>query len=220
MFYDEKRLWRIIAKGSLLLFLVAIVLGRSRMGFIALVLCSLMIIYSFRSQKVTLTLLVIITCFLVVASICDRENLFWGRMRTIASDQNWGERRLLFQTGFDMIKESPLVGKGYGSFRDECYTKTGKRWASHNTYIQIASEFGLIVLLLFLSIFGKTIYDIRSLKRKLADNDHRKKFLTSVEISIYVFLICSMSSHIIFLFLAYIHIGLISALRISMAKET
>ena len=71
----------------------------------------------------------------------------------------------LYQKGFGMIRERPLVGHGVGSFylSSPSYAKSGDPHAptpnfAHNVFLQIAAEQGILVATLFAGLIGWTLW--------------------------------------------------------------
>ncbi len=74
---------------------------------------------------------------------------------------SWGGRRLLYQAVLDLVKEHPILGLGPASYRHYAFTRwlslgTGRALyvrpavSSHNNFIDVYAQFGLVGLALFL----------------------------------------------------------------------
>lgn len=76
-------------------------------------------------------------------------------------------RFLLARGAWGMIRETPFLGKGIGTFMDYCarYTNNLGALYAHNCYLQIWAESGIFSLLCFLSLVGYIFY--RSIKLSL-----------------------------------------------------
>ena len=70
-----------------------------------------------------------------------------------------GQRMSLLLQGLEGFVTSPLFGRGLGSFRED------GRSQSHNDYIRILYELGLIGFLPFMAIFWVSFRDLRSVSR-------------------------------------------------------
>ena len=90
----------------------------------------------------------------------------------------WGAH---YVTAIEMIKEKPIFGSGYKSFRIEChkynYLLNHERFSNcsthpHNFYFEIITDFGLIGLLVFLSIIFYVVFDFIKLFKKDGKNLH------------------------------------------------
>lgn len=80
-----------------------------------------------------------------------------------------GHRFRLLHSGFQGFVASPLFGHGMTSFRSQ--DKTG-RSLSHNDYIQILYELGLIGFLAFLAILAISLKDLLACKRYVPHEYH------------------------------------------------
>ena len=90
----------------------------------------------------------------------------------------WGAH---YVTAIEMIKKKPIFGSGYKSFRIECkkytYLLNHERFSNcsthpHNFYFEIIADFGLIGLLVFLSIIFYIVFDFIKLFKKDRKNLH------------------------------------------------
>ncbi len=204
--YEKHWFWRIISYVSLPLFLAGMVVGISRTGFIALIVCSIFIFIYFKNKKITIYFTVILIVFFVTTPI-----IYWDRIGTILTDPTYGGRQGIFESAIELIKEDPFTGKGFGSFSEEMYLRSLQEYSAHNMYINIIAESGLFMLFLYMSIFGKTVYDIRALSKKLCNPE--KTFLKSIEITIYIFFIGALTLDTKLRIPIYIYIGLVMAMH-------
>ncbi len=111
---------------------------------------------------------------------------YWEQMKTlvgIEKDYNWTDpngRRALIMRGLSYIQYNPVTGLGIANFsRAECMSDLSEKVRSHvrgtglscspphNTYIEVASETGIIGLGIFLSIVFGGIWRLRKLRRKM-----------------------------------------------------
>lgn len=77
-------------------------------------------------------------------------------------------RVTVYEGAVDLIKAQPITGHGLGNFDaafsamhpDLFYSDAG--WSSHNSYLGMAAETGIIGLILFLTIFALLLYRIGS----------------------------------------------------------
>ncbi len=63
-------------------------------------------------------------------------------------------REQLWEYAFDMFKENPILGLGFSSYTKYCYMQ-GFQWnyLTHNIYIELLGETGIIGLVLFIGLF-------------------------------------------------------------------
>ena len=68
-----------------------------------------------------------------------------------------------------MFQDHPFWGVGIGNFisHSKDYSKIIQGMVAHNSYLHIATELGIVGLILFLSIFGVTIRSLINLWRRL-----------------------------------------------------
>lgn len=111
---------------------------------------------------------------------------YWEQMKTLTGlekDYNWTDkdgRRALILRGLTYIQHFPVTGLGINNFpRAECMSDLSDKVQGyvrgtgiacsppHNTYIQVASETGLIGFSLFLGIIFGGIHRLRKLRRKI-----------------------------------------------------
>ncbi|OQY20912.1 MAG: hypothetical protein B6I34_08045 [Anaerolineaceae bacterium 4572_32.1] len=109
--------------------------------------------------KATIRLMVILLIIMAALGsgvLSDQMSFAQERMN---SDDTANDRWVIWNAGFQMIKAKPLFGWGYGNYKRyaqqfQARTKNhvvAYAHASHNTYIAIAAETGLPMLLLFLT---------------------------------------------------------------------
>lgn len=84
-----------------------------------------------------------------------------GTVKNFDAEQSVSERFLIWRSAFDMIKDNPMLGVGFGNFeqkyqREYIQPEARERWQghAHNTYLQLWSETGLIGLSIYCSMFG------------------------------------------------------------------
>jgi len=89
------------------------------------------------------------------------------------------ERFVLYETSFNMIKHHPVLGVGVNTYclnyqkyklHDTSEETANTNWYAHNSYLQMASEIGLIGLLVFLYLLAKLFKYWRSFYRKEHDS--------------------------------------------------
>jgi O-antigen ligase len=92
---------------------------------------------------------------------------------TVSADDNSAQSRFtLWAGGVEMIKDYPLGlgGRGYHALSPQYATNTeelkGKERSSHNTYIQVATDWGIQGLVLFLAFIGVTIRILHRVRRE------------------------------------------------------
>lgn len=142
---------RVISAVMYFVIAVAIVLTASRGNMVSWVLSSVLVIAFFLKDRDRSSLkkvlwiaiaLVLILALIQYISVNYPEQ--WGRMSYISADSDNG-RLYLWEETLDLWKDSPLFGGGLRSMYYQ-YSR-----ASHNTYLQILVDSGLIGSILFIA---------------------------------------------------------------------
>ena len=86
-------------------------------------------------------------------------------VKNFDAEQSVSERFLMWQSAFDMIKDNPILGVGFGNFeqkyqREYILPEARERWQghAHNTYLQLWAETGLIGLSIYCAMFGYILW--------------------------------------------------------------
>ena len=158
---------RFLLAGLFVLLFTCLVMTVSRGAWFAFMASALFLgvwIYSIGVFFLLLTLFIIITQPFYPPLIKERlGSLFFGFDATNVGDPGSVERKIFWQTGWNMFKSSPWIGLGLGTFMfnfERFVPKTyrfGPAYA-HNCYLQILSELGLIGLVSFLAILVLFFY--------------------------------------------------------------
>ena len=140
-----------------------------RAGQIALLVClSILIVYYFRNKKIimlssgSLMPIVLLFMYFINPIFQNRLNQAVGDVTTFDQNRNTsvGERLQWTINSVELIKEKPLIGHGTGSFEknyERIHNKLTPNFIMaanpHNNYILVLVQFGIVGLLVFLSIF-------------------------------------------------------------------
>jgi len=133
-------------------------------GFMASALFLGVWIYSIGIFFLLLTLFITITQPFYPALIKERMgSLFFGFDASGLGDAGSIERKIFWQTGWNMFKSSPWIGLGLGTFMFNFESFVAKTYRfgpayAHNCYLQMLSELGLIGLVSFLAILVLFFY--------------------------------------------------------------
>jgi O-antigen ligase len=134
--------------GPLALFGYALVLTHSRGAFLAL-LAGLTVL--FRARFGWRRAVVLVTLTLPVLFV-----LASGRQADLSTSGGTSQDRIqLWSQGLDLLRQSPLLGTGMGTYEDHCDL------VAHNSYVHCFTELGLLGGALFLGAFLAAILTLR-----------------------------------------------------------
>jgi len=85
-------------------------------------------------------------------------------------DNSTAMRKRLIELGITYFKESPLIGHGTGSYRFLTQSVFGVQTASHNNYIELLVNYGLVGFISYYSVYIYLIYKLYMMVKK-GDND-------------------------------------------------
>lgn len=178
----------------LLIIFIAVILAGKRTGTIALILTY--VYYQFLSHhnlsgkvKAILTIIVISLIVYFTASLFFEEQFLRliDRFMNIKDDGGSG-RDQLFADVLNLIQQSPsneyLFGHGYNSVIQKL------DFSAHNDFLEVLYDYGLLGFILYLSIYISLVIKIKKIK-------HNRKLRNATIISVLLFLITSLSSHLI-----------------------
>ncbi|WP_337365914.1 O-antigen ligase family protein [Phascolarctobacterium sp.] len=151
-----------ICKMTLILCLLGALAGKSRGAWLTLTVVLTIVSYTYviKSKKAVISLLaicVLLTGFFATSDTYKNRLISTANITTDASNIS---RILIWKSGYNMLKDHPIVGVGLDRFK-EIYN-SGYRLPemqydlphSHNNIVQIAAESGLIGLFGFLYLAG------------------------------------------------------------------
>lgn len=124
--------------------------------------------YGFRRiYKIVIVLLVLILVFNMVIQLpifnLVRERMEMG-METITGsgngDKSAGNRIIHIERGFNLFKEKPFVGYGADNYR----VASGSGTYSHNNFIEVLVDFGVIGFLIYYSMYVRSYKNLSSNK--------------------------------------------------------
>lgn len=148
--------------------------------------------------------LIMVTIFIGFV-IYKTPTSYWNRISTIWSEQPQidvgaiDSRKESFSLAADFIKENPLLGVGLGNFFTRWVAMLGNNDTSrahvtHNTYLEIASETGLVRLFIFLMLINSTFKNLRMSRKIFINNgDYVMARITDAfSASLVGYLVCAM----------------------------
>lgn len=144
--------------------MISVIYSGARMPFLAVVAATLFLLWVYRKQIRSLfsVQLAVLTAVLTVVVVLLCVDLIWPHVRSLI--HNWhsltvdhdynnslGLRVALWQIGYDLVRESPLVGHGLQSTADLAHRTLEARFAIsrnfthfHNGILTVAIESGLV----------------------------------------------------------------------------
>lgn len=146
---------------------------------------------------------------------------FWNRDEGFAdllADATVGQRLATVKAGIAMFLDNPILGVGLGcsviGWPDYAPPNAfSEGWLhSHNTFIQILSETGLLGTLLFLSLFGLALLHghRRAREWKLAGRPRRFRLVSALTVSLWGLAVCGLSGGHVVSWFPYLILGLLS----------
>ena len=97
------------------------------------------------------------------------------RFREIGSDKDSLHRIEMWEAGYDMFKKHPVLGVGYENFGavfQVYYDPEAKVSASHNIFVQAASELGSVGVIVYLILIWTNFSVNRNTRKISEENGH------------------------------------------------
>lgn len=144
---------------------ILVVLTLSRSGMISLVLAILFILLFtgsllLKTRNITIIILVVIM-FYIGVSFLDSNILDEVLQKRTSGVESGAGRFDLWSSALSFIYERPLLGSGIFTFRDLYFKASGEARFAHNTFIEIATEVGILGFMIFLffivSLFNNVV---------------------------------------------------------------
>jgi putative inorganic carbon (HCO3(-)) transporter len=222
---------RLLAIGAVLVCVLTIILTMSRGGFIGLVVVSVLLLLRLGTASLAprLVILAIVAALLMAAAPAR----YWELMSTIWAPTLGGEyleagvftRVALWKGGVQLFLTNPLTGVGIGMYEVAeglSHGGRGKWSAAHNSFLQIATELGLVGIVLFASL---VVLSVRNARRtlRLARTDERLRDLTwiaaAVETSFYAYIVEGFALSQAYSPMLYFLVGVAIALRLEAQRR-
>lgn len=191
----ERGLWRHAMIPVVMLGLVAIIMTKSRGGFISLLVVGAIILAKLPS-RVWLGSLGLLIAAIVVFSVFAPQS-YWDRVGSMWQDaeareevgadgyvkEGFSPRWRLWMRGIDLMLEHPFLGVGAGAFAiaegGETFRDGGWRGylGAHNSFIQVGAELGMLGIGLFVYLLYRTIRNYRMVIRTAGTRPHLRYHL-------------------------------------------
>jgi O-antigen ligase len=189
------RLRKLVWILSMLVMAAALVLTASRAGFIDLVVAGSVCLWYFGVKGKRLYLIVatfIVAAVLLLAAgqtlvrrfaALSSENVTTGQ--EASAHESFEERKSLMFLALGTIRDYPILGVGMENFAE--YSGMWKN--VHASYLQIAAEGGIPVLLLYLMFFRRGFVNLRTLRRKKDLDSETRLFVGALTSSLVGFVV-------------------------------
>jgi O-antigen ligase len=149
-------------------------------------------------KKDKLVIAVLVGAVLIAPLLAPKSITNWSKKTSSVAEFLLNKERLvLYETSFNMIKHHPILGVGVNTYclnyqkyklHDTDEGTANTMWYAHNSYLQMASEIGIIGLLVFLYLLVKLFKGWRGFYRKVDDNFEKIASL-GIFMGIFAFLI-------------------------------
>jgi O-antigen ligase len=152
VFHENRVVRRLVAAGLVLVMAVAIVLTKSRAGFIGIGAMGVVVIYYTMRERPAIVFALILAGLVATPLM---PSSFWDRMASITNpdeDQTGSrqQRIQLYKQGLQVFAENPITGIGAGQFVNYDGDMMVERWrVTHNVWLQVAAELGIFGLAAF-----------------------------------------------------------------------
>ncbi len=195
---------KLLSIGLLLTILATLFITGSRGPWLGLI-TSLIVLNNFYWQAIIKNKKIVINLFLVIILIMAPVLYFlfdWNSLlQRLSLDNSIKQRLMYFSTAFDIIKDNPVFGTGFESFRlvypeyrpIEDVLIAGRDTTPtmvHNDYLQFALDNGILALLFFIAFVSSALFLIY---KSIKENNKYRPFLIAVIASITGYLTQSLS---------------------------
>ncbi|MDA2166901.1 O-antigen ligase family protein [Bacillus cereus] len=106
-----------------------------------------------------------------------------------SNEGSYHTRKNMIQYGMDYFKERPLLGHGIENFRYLYAQEVGKETYSHNNYIELLVNNGIVGLLLYYSFYISVILKANDRRRKSESLEEKRYYLFCISLLICMFII-------------------------------
>jgi len=145
--------------------IASILLSASRSGFLSLAVVAAY--YAFHQKRRLLTFSGLAAAAVLAVMLLPSTSLDRFFNPDSGTDLSTQARVEIWSAAQKMIRDHPFTGIGQGHFRSQLNDYNPnllKEQIAHNAYLGIAAEFGLPMLLLFLSIFAASWFSAQSIR--------------------------------------------------------
>lgn len=141
--FEKKKIKKLVLLGIISLTIYCIIYSFSRGAYIALLL-GLFFIGLAKERKIIVLLIVFLIFWRTFVPISVTERIDMTKNEEGQLEESSAKRVELWGIAWQMFQESPILGKGFNTFRT--YTE----WDTHNFYMKTLAELGILGLIAFL----------------------------------------------------------------------
>jgi O-antigen ligase len=164
--------------GGALALVAMVLLTASRGGFLGLLVAVALFVYRRRGAGAALALLAALILAVLPTELGERAvaTLFGGGEAPAGLEASNEAHQALFWAALRMIADAPLTGVGPYNFKTLSATYSGldRDFIAHNSYLELAAELGLPVLLVFLLLVAAAFRGLGRAARPTADPQGRE----------------------------------------------
>lgn len=174
MIYSDSRVTKLVSLASFVFILIMMVLSGGRKTIIAVIVATIWFLLSKqhtikkRIKSIILTIALIYACLYAVQyiefiniAIGDRFEGIYAILLGQESDVSGDDIRLkMIDAGLSGWVDSPLIGHGVDSFKYLNQNVTGHLYYSHNNFVEILYNFGILGFVLYYGFIARLTYRI------------------------------------------------------------
>jgi putative inorganic carbon (hco3(-)) transporter len=181
--FQENRVFRrLVAAGIVLVMAVAIVLTKSRAGFIGIAAMGVVVLYYVLRERPAVVFALIFAALIATPVM---PTAFWDRMASITNpdeDQTGSrqQRIQLYRQGLQVFAENPITGIGAGQFVNYEGDMMVVRWrVTHNVWLQVAAELGIFGFCAFAFLVWRAFSSCFAARRAIRGPTRRSPGVTT-----------------------------------------
>lgn len=171
-----------------LISIISIIILQSRLGLLSLIIIYIMMFFYFKISKKHFVISALIIFFSLIALNSNNLNTLNKsyNIAKISSDESTNQRISFYKISLDLFLEKPIAGHGLGSWKYESlqYKDSNNKnilvpYYTHNDFLQILMELGIIGLFIYLLFLGKIAI---KLIKYMQNEDVKKIFLIAMSV--------------------------------------
>lgn len=214
MLYSKNGFTKFLWIMGMVIMLTALLLTASRAGFIDLAVAGTLSLWHFgvRGKRFYL---IVASFFLGLALMLIAGGKMKERLESLSSgvsnedvDGSYEARKYLMERAVEGIENYPIFGIGVNNFM----TYSGDWHEVHMSYLQVAVEGGIPVLILFLLFFKRGFRNLKKLRKMKDLSPEEKTFVGALHSSLVGFVVGALFAPVGFQFFAYFAVAYTSTM--------